>query len=561
MTKKIFKSIILATGSVLIAAVVIIMGFLYEYFGQIQEEQLHDQLEIAATAVEHGGEKALEQIHSDRYRLTLVAEDGTVLYDTKSDAAALENHAQRAEIREAQQNGEATSVRYSSTLLQKTMYSAKRLSDRSVLRVSVSRATVWVLALGMLQPILIVVAVALILSGFLAKRLSRNIVEPINALDLEHPLENDTYEELSVLLNRINSQHRQIYEQMQEIRTQSEEFALITDSMQEALVLLDSRGMVFYINRAAANLFHVTKDCVGKDFLTVERTPEVTAAIHRAMEKNHSEIRLERNGKIWQFDISRIDSDNENIGTVILAMDNTEKERAEQNRREFTANVSHELKTPLQGIIGSAELLENGMVKPEDEKRFIGHIRSEAGRLLTLIEDIIRLSQLDEGMVQPKETVDLYSLAQQAVKDLTDAAKAKKVNVELTGNSAPISGVRNLLYEVICNLCDNAIKYNREGGRVSVSVNGGEQGSSVCVSDTGIGISPEYQQRIFERFYRVDKSHSKASGGTGLGLSIVKHAVALHSGTISLQSEPGKGTTIRVSFPKNGGGPTENPKN
>ena len=550
MTKKIFQSILLVAGCVLLASLLIIMGFLYDYFGGVEENQLRDELSLAAAAVEDGGTDYLSQLTADRYRLTWIAADGSVLYDTKTDAESLENHASRAEVSQALATGTGESTRYSSTLMEKTMYYAQRLDDGTVLRISISRATVGMIAVGMIQPLLIVLIVALILSGLLARRLSRRIVDPLNSLDLEHPLDNDAYEELSPLLKRIHRQHVEIQTQLRELREKTDEFTQITGSMREGLVLLDEHGSILSINAAAQALFGADAQCVGRDFLTIERSHEISAAIQAAAADGHSEVRAERAGRVYQFDISRITSDGKFLGTVILAFDITEQEFAERNRREFTANVSHELKTPLQGIIGSAELIENGMVRPDDLPRFVGHIHAEAARLVTLIDDIIRLSQLDEGDAMPTEPVDLLAVSQEAAENLHDAAAARNVTVSVTGQPAVLPGVRRLIYEIVYNLCDNAIKYNRDGGRVDVTVAADAGGSSITVADTGIGIAPEHQARVFERFYRVDKSHSKASGGTGLGLSIVKHAMQLHHGRIELESTPGTGTTIRAIFPQ-----------
>ena len=549
MTKKIFQSILLVAGCVLLASLLIIMGFLYDYFGGVEENQLRDELNLAAAAVEDGGTDYLSRLTADRCRLTWIAADGSVLYDTRTDAESLENHASRAEVSQALTTGTGESTRYSSTLMEKTMYYAQRLDDGTVLRISISRATVGMIAVGMIQPLLIVLIVALILSGLLARRLSRRIVDPLNSLDLEHPLDNDAYEELSPLLKRIHRQHVEIQTQLRELREKTDEFTQITGSVREGLILLDEHGSILSINAAAQMLFGADAQCVGRDFLTVERSHEISAAIQAAVTDGHSEVRAERAGRVYQFDISCITSDGKLLGTVILAFDITEQEFAERNRREFTANVSHELKTPLQGIIGSAELIENGMVKPDDLPRFVGHIHAEAARLVTLIDDIIRLSQLDEGDAMPTEPVDLLAVSQEAAENLHDAAAARDVTVSVTGQPSVIPGVRRLLYEIVYNLCDNAIKYNRGGGRVDVTVAADAGGSSITVADTGIGIAPEHQSRVFERFYRVDKSHSKASGGTGLGLSIVKHAVQYHHGRIELESTPGTGTTIRVVFP------------
>ena len=549
MTKKIFQSILLVAGCVLLASLLIIMGFLYDYFGGVEENQLRDELSLAAAAVEDGGTDYLSRLTADRCRLTWIAADGSVLYDTKTNAESLENHASRAEVSQALATGTGESTRYSSTLMEKTMYYAQRLDDGTVLRISISRATVGMIAVGMIQPLLIVLIVALILSGLLARRLSRRIVDPLNSLDLEHPLDNDAYEELSPLLKRIHRQHVEIQTQLRELREKTDEFTQITGSMREGLILLDEHGSILSINAAAQTLFGADAQCVGRDFLTIERSHEISAAIQAAVTDGHSEVRAERAGRVYQFDISRITSNGKLLGTVILAFDITEQEFAERNRREFTANVSHELKTPLQGIIGSAELIENGMVRPDDLPRFVGHIHAEAARLVTLIDDIIRLSQLDEGDAMPTEPVDLLAVSQEAAENLHDAAAARNVTVSVTGQPAVLPGVRRLIYEIVYNLCDNAIKYNRDGGRVDVTVAADAGGSSITVADTGIGIAPEHQARVFERFYRVDKSHSKASGGTGLGLSIVKHAVQYHHGRIELESTPGMGTTIRVVFP------------
>ena len=549
MTKRIFRATLLVGVAVLIASLALVMGVLYSYFGRVQESQLRDELSLAAVGVEKNGTDYLAELQSDQYRITWLRADGVVMYDTQVDAETMENHAQRQEVRQALATGEGESSRYSSTLLQKTVYYAKLLPDGTVLRLSAVRVTAGVLVLNMLQPILLVLAAALILSGVLAGRLARRITEPLNRLDLEHPLENDTYEELSPLLRRMEHQRRQIDRQMDELRRRSEEFDQITGSMNEGLVLLDEVGAILSINPAARRLLDADEDCVGQDFLTVDRDVTMSDALRQAAEQGHSEFRGERNGREYQFDVTRIQTEGRTAGTVLLVFDVTERAFAERNRREFTANVSHELKTPLQGIIGSAELLENGMVKQEDVPRFVGHIRAEAQRLVTLIGDIIRLSQLDEGEAMPTEPVELLAVAREAAENLRSAAEAKHVTVDGTGQPATIPGVRRLLYEIVFNLCDNAIKYNNEGGRVEVEVAQEGASAAVTVRDTGIGIPPEHQSRVFERFYRVDKSHSKASGGTGLGLSIVKHAVPYHHGTSQLKSEVGTGTEIRGTVP------------
>ena len=549
MTKRIFRATLLVGVAVLIASLTLVMGALYSYFGRVQESQLRDELSLAVVGVEQNGTDYLRKLESDQYRITWLRADGAVLYDTQADAESMENHAQRQEVQQALATGEGESSRYSDTLLQKTVYYAKRLPDGTVLRLSAIRVTTGVLVLNMLQPILLVLAAALILSGVLASRLARRITEPLNRLDLEHPLENDTYEELAPLLRRMEHQRRQIDRQMDELRRRSEEFEQITGSMSEGLVLLDEAGVILSINPAARRLLDAAENCVGQDLLTVDRDVALSDALRQAAGQGHSEFRGQRNGREYQFDVTRIQSEGRTAGTVLLVFDVTERAFAERNRREFTANVSHELKTPLQGIIGSAELLENGLVKQEDVPRFIGHIRSEAQRLVTLIGDIIRLSQLDEGEPMPAEPVELLALAREAAESLQSAAAARNVTITVEGEPVELTGVRRLLYEIVFNLCDNAIKYNTDGGRVQVTVTKENETAAVTVRDTGIGIPPDQQDRVFERFYRVDKSHSKASGGTGLGLSIVKHAVQYHHGAIHLQSEVGKGTEIRVTFP------------
>ena len=549
MTKKIFHSILLVAGTVLLASLLVIMGCLYEYFGSVEKKQLRDELELAAVAVKENGTEYLSQLSSERYRLTWIENDGTVLYDTVTDAESLENHADRVEVKQALEYGEGESTRYSSTLLQKTMYCAERLADGSVLRISMSRATAGVLLVGMGQPILVVLIVALILSSVLAKSLSHRIVQPLNKLDLEHPLENDAYEELAPLLGRINRQHLQIDEQMDELQRQQTEFSQITSSMREGLVLLDEKEHVLSINPAAEKLFGTDESCVGQDFLTIDRSHDMSLAIERAMDEGHSEARVERGGRIWQFDVSRIGASGAAVGAVLLAFDITERETAEQTRREFTANVSHELKTPLTSISGFAELLANGMVPPERVGEFAGDIYKESQRLMALVDDIIELSRLEEETAAPEtESVDLYALAEETLASLRPAAERRDVTLTLRGGEAVVQGVRTALQELVYNLCDNAVKYNHPGGSVTVTAEkrGGE--TVLSVADTGIGIPKAEQERVFERFYRVDKSHSKAVGGTGLGLSIVKHGAILHHATIHLDSTEQVGTTIEILF-------------
>ena len=544
MTSKIFRSTVLVAVIVLLCSLGIVMGVLYSHFTQVQVQQLKNELSLAVTGTEQYGNAFLENVEAERFRITWIDADGTVLFDTQGDQTIMENHADREEIREAFETGSGSAVRASATLTKQTFYEAQQLKDGTVLRISTNLESAWALMIGMLWPVILIASLAIGLSAILARRMAKKIVKPLNQLDLEQPLKNDIYEEISPLLHRIHRQHRQIAEHMEKLRHKADEFQQITSHMQEGLVLLDGEGNILSINPTAKRLFETESDCIGKSFLLIDRDSAMRSAVNDALDKGRGYARLRRNGRDYQFDLSRIQSDGAVIGVVVLAFDITERLNSEQMRREFSANVSHELKTPLQGIIGSAELLENGLAKPEDAPRFVGHIRKEASRLVNLIEDIIRLSQLDEGMALPTEEVDLLALSEEVKAILENSAAEKNVSICISGNGFTIQGVRRMLQEIVYNLCDNAIKYNVPGGSVEIHV----ENKKLTVSDTGIGIPAEHKDRIFERFYRVDKSHSKASGGTGLGLSIVKHAVQYHKANIELNSTPGKGTSITILF-------------
>lgn len=560
MTKKIFKSILSVALVILLSSLVMIIGVLYDYFRGVQKNQLRTELAFAAEGVEDSGVSYLEGLNDDSCRITLVGEDGTVIYDSVESADKMGNHADREEIREAREYGMGEASRYSSTLTEQTIYISKLLSDGSVLRVSVSHATVPALVFGMLQPLIVVLLLAFILSSVLAHRLSEKLVEPLSAIDLDKPLENNTYDELAPVLSHIEKQHRQIARQMYDLDRSRSEFEAVTHNMKEGLVLTSEKGEIISINPSAASFFlgvkpdsaefyEHEKGCIGKDFLTLDRSRETHELLERAQANGEAETRVSRWGREYQLNASRVLSDNKFTGIVLLIFDVTDKVFAERNRREFTANVSHELKTPLQSIMGSAELIENGLVKPEDMKEFSDRIYKEAARLLTLIEDIIRLSQLDENMELAWENLDIAKMASDTAALLRDTAEKKNVKINLECEPTEIYGVRQLYSEIIYNLCENAIKYNKDGGSVTVSVHPKNGGIELTVSDTGIGIPPEHQSRVFERFYRVDKSHSKATGGTGLGLSIVKHAVQYLGGKIDLTSRVGEGTKITVFFP------------
>ncbi len=560
MTKKIFKSILSVALVILLSSLVMIIGVLYDYFRGVQKNQLRTEVAFAAEGVEVSGAAYLEGLNDDSCRITLVGEDGTVLYDSVESAEKMGNHADREEIKEAREYGTGEASRYSSTLTEQTIYISKLLSDGSVLRVSVSHATVPALVFGMLQPLIVVLLLAFILSSVLAHRLSEKIVEPLSAIDLDKPLENNTYDELAPVLSHIEKQHRQIARQMYDLDRSRSEFEAVTHNMKEGLVLTSEKGEIISINPSAASFFlgvkpdsaefyEHEKGCIGKDFLTLDRSRETHELIERAQANGEAESRVSRWGREYQLNASRVLSDGKFTGIVLLIFDVTDKVFAERNRREFTANVSHELKTPLQSIMGSAELIENGLVKPEDMKDFSDRIYKEAARLLTLIEDIIRLSQLDENVELAWENLDIAKMASDTAALLRDTAEKKNVKINLDCEPTEIYGVRQLYSEIIYNLCENAIKYNKDGGSVTVSVHPKNGGIELTVSDTGIGIPPEHRSRVFERFYRVDKSHSKATGGTGLGLSIVKHAVQYLGGQIDLTSRVGEGTKITVFFP------------
>lgn len=549
MTKKIFRSIFLVAVIVFLACTSIIMAVMYGYFSTVQQAKLKDQTDLIVRGEALDGAAYFEGMNPDGYRVTWIDHDGSVLYDSEASADTMENHKDREEVREAFDNGIGESSRYSSTLSTKTLYRAVLLNDGTVVRVSVTQYTVLSLLLGMVQPIFAVFIVCIIISFLLAHNVAKRIVEPLNVVDLDHPLENDVYDELSPLLVKIDRQQRRIADQKAVLQRQQEEFALVTDHMNEGLILLNEKAEVLSINRAAMGLFNVGKESIGCDFLTVDRSIALQNTVKAALQGKHGEVLLTRNGRKYQMNASAILRDGAISGAVLLFFDVTDAADAEQQRREFTANVSHELKSPLQSIMGSAELLENGLVKAEDVPRFVGHIRSEAARLVVLIDDIIRLSQLDEGDELTAESVDLLALAQDTAASLADKAEKNGITLKVRGEPLMYRGVRRLLSEILFNLCDNAIKYNRPNGSVTVTVAKEEKGIALSVADTGIGIPPEHLNRIFERFYRVDKSHSKETGGTGLGLSIVKHAAQYHGATVDVQSKEGEGTKFTIHFP------------
>lgn len=551
MTKRIFRTILLVAVCVFLASVFLFLSVLYDYFSKVQQNQMRVQLDFASQGVLNEGIDYFNGLDNSKYRITWIGTDGGVLYDSASNAGEMENHFQREEVKEALAEGYGESSRYSSTLTERYLYSAKRLSDGTVLRISVAQNSLLVLTLGMAQPICVIFAVAIVLSIVLASRLSKKIVKPLNDLNLDEPLKNEGYEELNPLLHRIDMQQRQIRNQKSQLKQKQNEFETLTKGMAEGIVLLDSKGFLLSSNPAAKALLQTDFPATGKNILSINRSPELSSLLDAAERGSYAEKIVTLTSGTYRISANPVVEDNQIYGVVLLLLDITEKERAEQMRREFTANVSHELKTPLQTISGYAELLSNGIVKAEDIPGFSTQIYTESKRMIRLVEDIIKLSHLDEGADDMKwENTDLFVLAGAVMESLASEAKKAEIKTELRGESAVIYAIPQLLESIVYNLCDNAIKYNRTGGTVCVTVRPSENEVLLCVADTGIGIPAEHQARIFERFYRVDKSRSKEIGGTGLGLSIVKHAARLHSAKIELHSVPGEGTTITVRFPK-----------
>lgn len=551
MTKRIFHSICLVALTVFFASVVLIMGVLYEYFSNVEHAQLKMQTILAAQGVTNEGIEYFHDLNVKNYRISWIDTEGNVIFDSASNTAEMENHLEREEVQEALSSGYGESRRYSVTLTERSLYSAQKLEDGTILRLSISQNSILTLLLGMAQPICIVFVIALIFSIVLAVQVSKKIVKPLNEIDLDHPLSNEGYDELSPFLRRIDSQQKQLRGQKAELLQKENELNTIIGSMNEGMILLNQKGKVISINSAARKLLDADTDCTGSDMLSLCRNLELQEILSKALHGEQGKNIIRLHEESYQIDADPIISENIVKGAALFFFNVTEKEKAEQMRREFTANVSHELKTPLHSISGYAELLKNDMVKDDDKIPFAGKIYDEAGRMIRLVEDIISLSRLDEGSGDMQwENIDLYTLADKAVQSLEPQANAVCVTLELSGVSAILNGIPQLLYSVVYNLCDNAIKYNHENGKVIVNVQNEDNRVVLSVQDTGIGIAPEHQERIFERFYRVDKSHSKAVGGTGLGLSIVKHAVIIHNARIEVKSLVGNGTTVIVTFSK-----------
>ena len=549
MTKRIFRSIFTVAAVILLASFVLITGVLYEYFSNKQVDQLNMQTHLAAQGLEAAGEDYLSDMDISGCRLTWIAADGTVLYDSQAEQSGMENHADREEVRQALKTGHGESMRYSTTLMERQIYSADRLSDGTVVRISDTQYTPLTLILGMIQPVIIIALIALLLSLLLASRMAKRIVKPLNEMSLDNAEKIETYPELAPLTDKLTSQQDQLREQEKELRRRRDEFDAATGSMTEGLVLLNEQGSVLSINKAATKALDIGRYCIGKDIRALSEEPRLRETVEKALGGEHGEAHITLGGVSYRLYASPVTSGDRVAGAALLMLDTTEKEKAEQLRREFSANVSHELKSPLHTISGCAELLANGIVKPEDVPHFLSQIQSESKRMIALIEDIIKLSHLDEGAEDmQREDVDLLSVARREAGNLSQAAEDAGVTLTVSGESAVINGIPQLLAAIVHNLCENAIKYNHPGGFARVNVRREGKKTLLTVEDDGIGIPPEEQQRIFERFYRVDKSHSKEVGGTGLGLSIVKHAAALHNARISVVSAPDRGTTITLAF-------------
>ena len=551
MTKKIFKSIMFVCALVLAVGLAAVMGILYSNFDGQMRKELSKEAAYLAYGVEQQGLNYLKNIKDKSARITYIDQDGTVLFDNEADVSEMKNHSDRTEFQKAEKYGAGESSRYSDTLSEKTIYYALRLKDGTVLRVSGTQDSVLALVENLIFPLCGLLCLMLILSGIMASAISKRIVKPINELDLESPEENQIYEDLSPLLSKIYRQNREIQNQLELAKQQQEEFALITENMQEGLIVIDKYTMILSANSSAWNLFHMDRGCQGESVYCLDREEEFRHAIEQVLSGEHTELVLKLNGSDIQLIANPVIRDKKTEGAVVLLVNVTEKLERESLRREFSANVSHELKTPLTSISGFAEIMQGGLVKNEDIPKFAGRIYKESQRLLQLVEDVIQISQLDEEKTSYVwEPVDVYQVCKNAFESLKEKAKRLNVHLYICGERMKMEAVRTLLEEAIYNVCDNAIKYNRNDGSVSVFLTQTAQEIQIVVKDTGVGIPKEDQDRVFERFYRVDKSHSKEIGGTGLGLSIVKHAVGALKGSVILRSEEGNGTEICMKFPK-----------
>lgn len=550
MTKRIFRSIFFVSAIVLLAGLALIMGILYQYFdGQLQKE-LQNEADYLSAAVERLGVSALQEMERPKERITLIGQDGTVLFDSQTNISEMDNHSGREEIQEAFASGAGASVRYSKTLSERTVYYAKLLPSGQVLRVSSIQYTMFTLAGSMIHPILVIFVLLIILSAVFASRASKKIVAPINELDLDEPLEDEeAYDELAPLLSKIGHQKRTIEHQLSAAKRQQEEFALITENMQEGLLVIDKNTLLLSWNSSALRLLDAAGIRESQSVLVLNRSERFQQIVTGALEGRHTAETLRIQDRYCQVSANPVTRHGETEGAVLLLVDVTETMERECLRREFTANVSHELKTPLTSISGFAEIIKDGMVRKEDVQKFSGKIFEEAQRLIVLVEDIIKISQLDEG-TQPYELqdADLYTMSGEILERLRPSADKRGIQLQLEGVHAVLSSVPVILDEILYNLCDNAVKYNRPGGSVTVTVEQDREKIALCVADTGIGIPAADLERVFERFYRVDKSHSKEIGGTGLGLSIVKHGAAYLGAEIQCDSTVGEGSVFTLTW-------------
>ncbi len=554
MTKKIFLSIFLTASMVLLVSFSLVLGILYKYFTNVSAKELKSEINLASVGVESEGKNYLELLDKSTARVTWINSDGTVLFENSgTEASKMENHIEREEVQKALKTGYGESQRYSSTVFEKSLYAAKKLSDGTILRMSLSQYSIASLVVGMIQPILILVAVAIIFSAFMATRLSARVVKPLNEINLEHPEENEGYDEISPLLSRIRFQQNEIKSKEEEISRTKEETDVILENMTEGIILIYKNGEIMSMNSSAKKLLSLHGDYTGKNILTATRDPVIQSLFSEALEGRKAEKTLPLSAGIYQISAAPIfeGSKEKTVrGAAVVMYDVTEREKAEEERREFSANVSHELKTPLHVISGYAELIKNGLAKESDITSFSQKIYSESQRMTQLVDDIISLSHLDEGARDMEwQQVNLFTLADECAKRLSTEAESMQVSVKVSGEQQSVQGIAPLLQNAIYNLVDNAIKYNKKGGSVNVEISEKGKEALICVKDTGIGIPEKDQRRVFERFYRVDKSHSRAIGGTGLGLSIVKHAVLVHHGKITLESKEGEGSQFTISLP------------
>lgn len=551
MKNKIFRALVaLAAMAVLVASGLITFLVSQDYFNETKKE-LAQEARYISMGLESGGNDFLNKIAAENgsnVRITLIDKDGIVLFDNQAEAKTLENHAMRQEIMEAVAVGAGEAERFSDTLDKTTYYYAVRLEDGKILRLARTIDSIYKSVLQMLPIMGGIVIVVAFLASIVARRVTFNLIKPLDQVNLDEPLDNETYDELAPFLTRIAKQKRQLSKNLKKLRGKQEELTIITNNMNEGLVLLNGQQNVLFINESAAKIFGFSaKEVIGRNILTVDRAQEVQDLLQKVSQAGKGEGLYEKDGHFYQLSGSSVNGS----GSVILIYDVTEKMTAEKLRREFSANVSHELKTPLQSILGYAEIMKNGLVKDEDKQRFLERIHAEAGNMIELIQNIMELSRLDENKTLDEfEDVDLLKLAQSVTLRLKHKAQTKGVTLNVSGSSACVCGVQSILSEVLYNLVDNSIKYNKDNGKVDVKVQDGSEEATVSVSDTGIGIGAADRERVFERFYRADKSHSKEIGGTGLGLSIVKHGVLFHKGRVELESEPGVGTTITFVLPK-----------